>query len=399
MVVLPIGTVTVTCGRAERDDERGGAGQRAARTGDGAASATVEGARRAPATGSGSGPRTCACGAGATRRSRRRPGSTTSAVSAHGQWKPIDHGTRPNQAMDSARGEDEAEETGTRQEGRDLHVVATERELEIDRGVDLLEALGVLGAEVRAAAPPRQRAQQRLVELGRDVEAVDLHDRAVLAADADREEADARFRRDLRDGAAGRAPRCSHRRSAGGPPTIRGTRRSRDRRLPRATSRSTRIGLPAIASSDVRIARPSDVPPPGASRLIAARTSDFTSVGGCTTDARAAERDDADLDAGRLLGDEGARCAFAAAAREGSTSSAIMLFDTSKARMTVPSRRGRSMSTTGRANPKRRKRRRRRGTSTAGDGADARAACRRVVHETHRPQRGLLARPRCNRRR
>ena len=112
-------------------------------------------------------------------------------------------------------------------------------------------------------------------------------------------------------------------------------------------------GLPAIALSDVKRPWPSEVPPPTERRLIAATTSSLHVARPEHGDGAVAERDDADLDRPRLLLDE-ARCAaaFAASIRVGSRSSARMLFETSKARITVPSRSGNATLTVGRASAK-----------------------------------------------
>jgi hypothetical protein len=97
---------------------------------------------------------------------------------------------------------------------------------------------------------------------------------------------------------------------------------------------------------------PSAVPPPTPRRLIAAITSAFTFVGLRTVTALSPK---ATTPIRIELGCRSAKAiaaAFAAPNRVGSRSLARMLFETSKARITVPSRCGRARLTVGRASAK-----------------------------------------------
>ena len=110
-------------------------------------------------------------------------------------------------------------------------------------------------------------------------------------------------------------------------------------------------GSPAMAERELKIPAPSEVPPWVDSRSMAASTSAWTSVGGWAMNppspkATTPMRIEAGWSATNPLA-----AALAAAIRFGSMSSASMLFDTSKARITIPSRRGIPNDSWGRAAP------------------------------------------------
>ena len=115
-----------------------------------------------------------------------------------------------------------------------------------------------------------------------------------VGADADGLDAHARRRpRQQRRPARRPGRRCSRRRrTARSSPTAS----SRGRSAARVGSSGRVTGLPTIADSAARIACPSDVPPPGFSRLIAAIASSWSSVGAWVVSACCAEDHHADVD-------------------------------------------------------------------------------------------------------
>ena len=128
-------------------------------------------------------------------------------------------------------------------------------------------------------------------------------------------------------------------------------------------------GFPAIVLSEVKMPCPREVAPLGERRRIAATTSSFTDVGRSTVRALSPN---ATMPIRMVLGCRSAKAvaaAFAAAIRVGSRSSARMLFDTSKARITVPSRCGSAKLMVGRASPTQ--------TRTSATANSANGTCRR----------------------
>ncbi len=111
-------------------------------------------------------------------------------------------------------------------------------------------------------------------------------------------------------------------------------------------------GFPAIALSEVKMPLPSEVPPLTESRLIAAITSDFTLVGLSTVTALSPNATTPIRIELGWRSTKAVAAAFAAAIRVGARSLARMLFETSKARITVPCRSGSDRLMVGRASAK-----------------------------------------------
>ena len=111
-------------------------------------------------------------------------------------------------------------------------------------------------------------------------------------------------------------------------------------------------GFPAIAPSDVWRPWPSEVPPPTERRLIAAITSSSTLLGASVVTAPSPNATTPILIVLGCRSTNAVAASFAASIRVGSRSSARMLFETSKARITVPSRSGNARLTVGRASEK-----------------------------------------------
>ena len=121
-----------------------------------------------------------------------------------------------------------------------------------------------------------------------------------------------------------------------------------ERRLRRSSA-----ACPRSRSSDVKRPWPSDVPPLDREPVDRRDHVSLTLLGLQHGDGAVAERDDADPDraaAGRST--KARAAAFAASIRVGSRSLARMLFETSKARITVPCRSGSARLTVGRASAK-----------------------------------------------
>ena len=110
-------------------------------------------------------------------------------------------------------------------------------------------------------------------------------------------------------------------------------------------------GLPAIVLSDVKRPWPSDVPPLTESRLIAASTSSLTLLGLSTVTALSPNATTPILIVRGCFSTKARAATLAASIRLGSRSLARMLFETSNARITVPSRSGTGRLTVGSRQP------------------------------------------------
>ena len=110
-------------------------------------------------------------------------------------------------------------------------------------------------------------------------------------------------------------------------------------------------GLPAIVLSEVKRPWPSDVPPLTESRLTAASTSSLTLLGLSTVTALSPNATTPILIELGCFSMKARAATLAASIRVGWRSLAFMLFETSKARITVPSRSGTGRLTVGRASP------------------------------------------------
>ena len=119
-------------------------------------------------------------------------------------------------------------------------------------------------------------------------------------------------------------------------------RRGRGRRsVAVVVGRSGPFSATAIVLSDARMPCPSDVPRSGVRRLIAASTVAWSLVGAWTDRPASLKATTPTITPGGWRSTKSSVAALAASIRVGFRSSAAMLPETSKARMTVPSARGR----------------------------------------------------------
>ena len=100
------------------------------------------------------------------------------------------HGSLPDHASDSAPPMTSSPQPERREQGRDLERLGPDDQLRLEVLVDRLDAVGVVGRVVRAAGHLGDLGQGRLVELGVDLEPVEVEVGARGAPDPDRHDPD-----------------------------------------------------------------------------------------------------------------------------------------------------------------------------------------------------------------
>ncbi len=118
-----------------------------------------------------------------------------------------------------------------------------------------------------------------------------------------------------------------------------------------APSSGRLTGFPVIVPSPTRIAWPSDVPPLGLTRAIAADAAEWSAVGAWVSRAWSPKTSTPTSTVPGCSSTNFVAAACAAASRVGETSVAAMLFEMSKASSTVPDTRGTATWACGRARP------------------------------------------------
>src|SRR5437016_11493674 len=155
------------------------------------ASWIVRAAPRGSTTGSRSARRTCVCDAATTGTRRPTPepraapeGPTGTRTSSERPSVPAHRQCRAGQEQGEAR---------TGEQRGHLGLLPVDRELQVERVVDPVQARGVAGSEILPLATRRDPAEEPGVEVGGDAEAIDVQHRTARAPDTDREDADTRL--------------------------------------------------------------------------------------------------------------------------------------------------------------------------------------------------------------
>ena len=199
-------------GRAERDRPAPRRPPRTARTAGAAGGARRRAAPRGSATGSSSARRPGVAGAGSRGRRATRIGTSEEereqAEPQERSWQPP---ARPARAT-ATPADDQQQEPGAGEQGRDLDRLGSGRPAAArgpGRSPRRRRRRRPRGTCRRSS---RRSCERRLVQLGVDLEPVEVEVGAGRAADADREDPDARGRRRPGRPPAGRDARCSRRR-------------------------------------------------------------------------------------------------------------------------------------------------------------------------------------------